>query len=276
MGFAVPGLMLTTALLCGLGVGLSASADSAETPSSLVAATPVAAATAETAASSPSSGPAPEAAADAESPAVPTPATAAASDGAPSSSPTGAPVYLTFDDGPDPKITPQVLDLLAAHNATATFFVQGSQVQAYPELTRRIAAEGHSVQNHAWNHPRLTELAPDEVINSQLLPTSETIALNTGIAPSCLRAPYGATSPAVVEAAATVGLDVVGWNVNPGDYDDPGAAQIADYVLYNLTPGSIVLLHDAGAGVRQQTVDALATLLPEMAARGFQPQALCQ
>ena len=69
---------------------------------------------------------------------------------------------------------------------------------------------------------------------------------------------------------------MVHWHINPADYNDPGSAQIATHVLNNLTSGSIVLLHDAGSGARQQTVDALATLLPEMAARGFQPQALCQ
>lgn len=229
----------------------------------------------------PASAPAP--AADPESLGAPTPATTTGEENQttgdesqPRPTATGVPVYLTFDDGPDPTFTPKVLDLLAAHGATATFFVQGSQVAAYPDLARRIAAAGHSVQNHAWDHPRLTELGTDQVINSQLLPTNQVIASATGTTPTCLRAPFGATDPTVNSAAATAGLDVVGWDVNPADYDDPGAAQIAAGVLSSLAPGSVVLLHDGGSGDRQQTVDALATLLPEMATRGFAPQALCQ
>lgn len=190
--------------------------------------------------------------------------------------PVGPPVYLTFDDGPDPVITPQVLDLLAAHNAKATFFVQGSQVEAYPDLARRIVSEGHSLQNHAWNHPRLPNLTHDEITFGQLQPTNEAITAATGVTPSCLRAPYGATSPTVFSAAAAVGLEVVGWNLDPGDYNNPGASAISGFVLNNISPGSIVLLHDAGSGDRQQTVDALATLLPELSARGLAPTALCQ
>lgn len=298
MGVALPTALLTTALLAGFGTGMGIGAGLAQAAAAAEAETRVAnvseaAPTPDTAPTAPdvtttdsptaAAPPMPEAVAsvDAEStpatrpPAAPAPV-AAAPEAVPSPAPTGMPVYLTFDDGPDPHITPQVLDVLAAHDATATFFVQGSQVQAYPELTRRIAHEGHSVQNHAWSHPRLTELGTGEVINSQLLPTNEVIASTTGIAPSCLRAPYGATSAAVASAAGSVGLDVVHWHINPADYNDPGSEQIAGHVLNNLTPGSIVLLHDAGSGDRQQTVDALATLLPEMAARGFQPQALCQ
>lgn len=190
--------------------------------------------------------------------------------------PVGPPVYLTFDDGPDPVITPQVLDLLAAHNAKATFFAQGSQVQAYPDLARRIVAEGHSLQNHAWNHPRLPDLPQSEITYGQLQPTNDAIAAATGVTPTCLRAPYGATSPTVYSAAASVGLEVVGWHLNPADYNDPGAAAIAGSVLGNISVGSIVLLHDAGAGDRQQTVDALAAILTELSARGLQPAALCQ
>lgn len=200
----------------------------------------------------------------------------AAVESVPPPAPTGVPVYLTFDDGPDPTFTPQVLDLLAAHGAAATFFVQGSQAQAYPELVGRMAAEGHSVQNHAWNHPRLTNLTNEEIVYSQLIPTNDVIAGVTGTAPTCLRAPFGAASPEVAAAAASAGLEMVGWHINPADYSDPGAAQITANVLPYVAPGSIVLLHDAGAGARQQTVDALATLLPELSARGYQPQALCQ
>ena len=194
----------------------------------------------------------------------------------PTPAPVGPPVYLTFDDGPDPTITPQVLDLLAANNARATFFVQGSQVQAYPELAARIVAEGHSLQSHAWNHPRLTELAVDDIVTGQLLPTNNAIQAATGTTPTCLRAPFGATGPGVYSAAANVGQEVVGWTLDPGDYYNPGAQAIAQRVLNNVRAGSIVLLHDAGAGDRQQTVDAVAAILPELAARGLQPAALCQ
>ena len=208
--------------------------------------------------------------------AAPTPAPAAPP--APEAPPArvGPPVFLTFDDGPDPAITPAVLDLLAAHNAKATFFAQGSQVQAHPELARRIVAEGHSLQNHAWNHPRLPDLSESDIVYGQLQPTNDAITAATGVAPTCLRAPYGATGPTVYNAASSMGLEVVGWHINPADYNNPGAAAIASQVLTNVWAGAIVLLHDAGSGDRQQTVDALATILPELSARGLQPTALCQ
>lgn len=189
---------------------------------------------------------------------------------------TGPPVYLTFDDGPDPTITPQILDLLKGYGAKATFFAQGSQVQAYPEVARRIVAEGHSLQNHAWNHPRLTDLAPGDIAYSQLIPTNDVITSVTGVTPRCLRTPYGATSPTVYKAAANSGLEIVGWHLNPGDYNDPGSDVIASRVFANLTVGSIVLLHDAGAGDRQQTVDAVSQILAELSARGLRAAALCQ
>lgn len=286
VGIVTRAVLLTSALAVGVGaaVGWTLSAETnetAETPP------PQTASSSTSAAPSPTPGPSVNpgnpvttpgsttAPAPTSAPAVAT-LTAPATGTAARPAPTGIPVYLTFDDGPDPAFTPQVLDALAAHGATATFFVQGSQVHAHPELTRRMAAEGHSVQNHAWNHPRLPELSIDEVIYSQLVPTNDAITAATGLTPTCLRAPFGAVSAEVYSAAAAAGLQVVNWDINPADYSDPGATQIAANVVPYLNAGSIVLLHDAGAGDRQQTVDALNTLLPELTARGYQPQALCR
>ncbi|MFC8846610.1 MULTISPECIES: polysaccharide deacetylase family protein [unclassified Micromonospora] len=187
---------------------------------------------------------------------------------------TGSPqVALTFDDGPDPQYTPQVLALLREHGVTATFCVVGENAQNHPDLIQAIVADGHTLCNHSWHHDELLGKRSVDVIRADLLRTNAAIRAavpNAQIA--YYRQPGGAWTYPVVSVAEELGLVPLHWTVDPSDWRAPGASRIANVVSAEAQPGSIVLLHDAG-GDRQGTVDALHSLLPDLAAR-FRLEAL--
>jgi peptidoglycan/xylan/chitin deacetylase (PgdA/CDA1 family) len=175
-------------------------------------------------------------------------------------------VRLTFDDGPNRKATPVILDTLAGRGVTATFFVVGSMAAANPGIVRRASTAGHRIGNHSWSHPNLTTLSRAEV-RSQLARTNETIQQATGTSPTEWRPPYGARNALVEAAARDVGLtSMVLWTVDPRDWADPPATTVRDRVLQAVRPNSIVLLHD---GTGANTAAALPKVLDGLAARGY-------
>jgi peptidoglycan/xylan/chitin deacetylase (PgdA/CDA1 family) len=175
-------------------------------------------------------------------------------------------VRLTFDDGPNRKATPAILDTLAAHDAQATFFVVGSMVAARPGIVRRAGAEGHGIGNHSWSHPNLTTLDAEQV-RSQLARTNEAIRRATGDSPTEWRPPYGARNALVEAAARDVGLtSMVLWTVDPRDWSDPPATTVRDRVLRAVRPNSTVLLHD---GTGAHTPEALPMILDGLKDRGY-------
>ncbi len=176
-------------------------------------------------------------------------------------------VALTFDDGPDPQYTPQILRSLRKHGVTATFCVTGQNASAYPELIRAIVADGHTLCNHTWDHDiALGSRSPDE-IRADLTRTSNAIHAAVPDAPiTYYRQPGGAWTYSVVSTAQELGLTPLHWTIDTRDWEAPGADPITATVLDGVVPGSIVLLHDAG-GPRQDTVDALNQILPELTAR---------
>jgi peptidoglycan-N-acetylglucosamine deacetylase len=176
-------------------------------------------------------------------------------------------VALTFDDGPDPRFTGAVLDLLRDHGVVATFFCTGMNVAAHPDLIARIAAEGHTVGNHTWSHPYLPELARDEVLR-QIDATNAAVARVTGGAPVLARPPYGARTPEVLEWLASQGMTTVLWDVDPSDWASPGTDAIVEAVAAGIRPGSVVLMHDGG-GDRWQTVAALPAVLSTLLDGGY-------
>ncbi|MFB6893065.1 polysaccharide deacetylase family protein [Kitasatospora sp. NPDC056327] len=176
-------------------------------------------------------------------------------------------VHLTFDDGPSPRYTPQVLALLAQYGVRATFFEIGQNVAAHPDVTRRVAAQGHSVQNHSWSHPDLRKLSKS-AFQYQVTATDARIRAQTGVTPTCLRPPYGGVNGAVRSGAAGLGKSIQLWSVDPQDWARPGRAAIERRVLDAVRPGSVVLFHDGG-GDRSQTVAALPAVLRTLKARGY-------
>ena len=176
-------------------------------------------------------------------------------------------VALTFDDGPDPANTPQVLDLLARYDSRATFFVLGEAAERYPELLRRVAASGNELGNHGWGHSRMTSLA-GERLAEEIRRSSNQITQLGGQKPRSVRPPYGAFNKGVVQAANELGETVVLWSIDPRDWTNPSPGQIAGRVLGNVRPGSIILLHDGG-GRRAATVRALPMILQGLRQRGY-------
>ncbi len=183
----------------------------------------------------------------------------------------GNAVYLTFDDGPLPPYTGQILDLLAQYNARATFFIIGVNAQAYPDLLQAIEQSGHTLANHTWNHESLAGMSQAE-FNQVTLQAEQ--AIGPAAAP-CLRPPYGATDAFTRAYAAELGYEIVMWNVDTLDWSQPGVEAIAASVRDNVYPGAIVLMHDGG-GNRAQTVAALETILRELSSQGYVLEALCQ
>ncbi|MGW1723241.1 glycosyltransferase [Streptomyces sp. NPDC002306] len=183
-------------------------------------------------------------------------------------------VVLTFDDGPDPKWTPRVLDILQKHHAHAVFFVTGTMASRYPDLVKRMIAEGHEVGLHTFNHPDLSYQSTAR-IDWELSQNQLALAGAAGIRSSLFRPPYSSSADAmddrswpVTEYVGSRGYLTVVNDTDSEDWRRPGV----DTIVRNATPhggkGAIVLMHDSG-GDRRQTVQALDRLIPELGAKGY-------
>jgi peptidoglycan-N-acetylglucosamine deacetylase len=185
----------------------------------------------------------------------------------------GKTVALTFDDGPDPRNTPQVLQILRASGIKATFCVIGFEARAFPDLIAAIHADGHVLCDHTESHPYLDRI-PGPAVDAQLAGPAAYLAQLVGRGPAFMRAPYGALNPNVIAIAHRQGLRVLGWSVDPSDYQRPPASTIVSRVLSQVHPGAIVLMHDGG-GDRSPTIAALPAIIAALRAQGYtfvQPQ----
>ena len=178
-------------------------------------------------------------------------------------------IALTFDDGPNPAWTPQVLALLARAHVHATFCLIGRQAKQYPGLVRAIVAQGHTLCNHTWDHDEgLPKRTPDQIRGEMTRAQRAIIDASGGVVPRLYRAPGGAWSPQVEQISRSLGMTPLKWNVDPRDWNRPGADVILGVTLATVRPGAIVLFHDGG-GRRDQTVAALAALLTRLPQGGF-------
>jgi len=179
-------------------------------------------------------------------------------------------IALTFDDGPG-EATAAILDCLEQHGATATFFVLGRHVAGREDVLRRMEALGCEVANHTFDHPRLSTV-PAARAEDELTRGSAAIAAATGRAPSLLRPPYGDWSPETLDVATRLGLKVVLWSLHTSDGDGRPASAIADTILGEARPGSVVVLHDASEDDvdRAETARAVELAVPELQAQGYQ------
>ncbi len=175
-------------------------------------------------------------------------------------------VAMTFDDGPHPSLTPRLLDILAARNIKATFYLIGSRVAQWPQITRRIAAEGHEIGNHTWSHPYLNRRSTQNVIR-EIDRTTEVIFDATGRPPVTFRPPYGAfTRSQRLMLHEHRRLPTILWSVDPQDWRRPGANAVASRILRGSRPGAIILSHDIHSG----TIAAMPATLDGLRARGMQ------
>jgi peptidoglycan/xylan/chitin deacetylase (PgdA/CDA1 family) len=183
----------------------------------------------------------------------------------------GRTVALTFDDGPDPVSTPQILDLLARHDARATFCVVTNTAMEHWRLVRRVVDEGHQLCDHTSAHdPGLARAEPADVARAMRLSGAElAAAAGDPDRPATLfRAPQGIWSPGLEQGAAAAGMRPLGWSVDPRDWTGAPAATVVAAVQRDLRDGGVVLLHDGG-GERGETVAALRELLPWLREQGY-------
>jgi cellulose synthase/poly-beta-1,6-N-acetylglucosamine synthase-like glycosyltransferase/peptidoglycan/xylan/chitin deacetylase (PgdA/CDA1 family) len=190
------------------------------------------------------------------------------------SDPSGHKVVLSFDDGPDPKYTPQILDILKRENVKATFFLVGSRAELYPDLVRRIVREGHEIGNHTYTHPNVG-LIPESQVKVELNATQRLIEAICGRSTTLFRPPYNAdANPNKAEEiqplllAQDLGYWIALEDIDTEDWSRPGVAKILERVRNGrVEGGNIVLLHDAG-GNREQTVEALPEIIEYLRNRG--------
>ncbi|WP_081676357.1 polysaccharide deacetylase family protein [Paenibacillus alvei] len=181
-------------------------------------------------------------------------------------------VALTFDDAPDNRITPLVLDILKEHNIRATFFLVGSRAKAYPGLVERMVREGHVIGNHSYNHPLLTKLTLP-AFEHQVKDTERIIEQSTGYKPRYFRPPYGEINEEQLRWAGDNGYMVVNWDVDTNDWRGLTASRILQNVMRGVRPGSIILQHASGStqnGYLHGTVKALPSIIQQLREREYE------
>ncbi|MDP1819350.1 MAG: polysaccharide deacetylase family protein [Acidimicrobiales bacterium] len=182
-------------------------------------------------------------------------------------------VSLTFDDGPDPRYTPRILEVLRRYGVRATFFQLGGMAERHPDLVRQVVAEGHAIANHTWEHRDLRGL-DDAQLTAEVDRTTEVLEEISGQPIVCIRPPRGRADPSVVARLAARDLTSVVWSADSRDFSKPGAPSIVQEALLGTQPGAIILLHDAG-GDREQTVAALPAIIEGILAQGYRIEPIC-
>ncbi|WP_082820681.1 polysaccharide deacetylase family protein [Fictibacillus phosphorivorans] len=180
-------------------------------------------------------------------------------------------VAITFDDGPDPVYTSQILDVLKKEEVHATFFLIGKRVKKYPEIVKRELREGHEIGNHTYNHPSFHTISRHKVVDETrktehlLDPAHHTDYIKL------FRPPGGTVTEKNLKVLKKEGYKIIlwSWHQDPRDWTNPGAQRIASHILTNVKNGDIILLHDSG-GNRSQTVLALKIILPKLKKMGYE------
>lgn len=182
-------------------------------------------------------------------------------------------VALTFDDGPSPIYTPQILTILKENGIKATFFMVGSNARLYPEIVKMVLAEGHAIGSHSLTHPKLTQLN-DAQLYKEVATPQDIIYKITGKKPVCLRYPFGMSNEHVRAVIRSQGMQPVPMGFNSFDYDRPGVDKIVSQVVNNLYSGQVILLHD-GYDKREQTVKALPRIIEAVKEKGLGFSPIC-
>ena len=181
-------------------------------------------------------------------------------------------IAITFDDGPTEPYTSQILDVLRAFGARATFFVLGARAQAAPDVVRRAAHDGHEIGNHTWDHAALPLRTPS-AMRETICRTSDLVQQITGRRPRVFRAPFGWRNPWLDGAARREGCEPIAWTVGVYDTDRPGVDAIVDRAIEGFVDGSILLLHDGRSldpePDASQVVEALPRIVGAAQRSGF-------
>lgn len=178
-------------------------------------------------------------------------------------------IALTFDDGPHPKYTVQILDILKKYNAKATFFVIGQNAEKYPEIVMREYSDGHEIGNHTYSHPDLKKISAENFLQ-EIEKTNRVIKDITGTEPRLFRPPGGYLSNAIVNEITEQNSTAVlwSWRQDTRDWECPSVGCIVSTVLGNLCDGDIVLFHDYNSQ-NSPTPDALEEILCKLSKQGY-------
>jgi len=168
-------------------------------------------------------------------------------------------IALTFDDGPDGKYTPKVLDILKENGVKGTFFLVGPQVSKYPDTAKRILDEGHSIGNHSWSHKDFKKMTLKQIA-SEIDRTQQEIADATGYTPHLMRAPYGNISTSLLEVLHEREMAHVYWTIDTRDWAGTSVADMRKNITDHAQPGAILLMHSFGG--KKNALDNTITLLP--------------
>jgi peptidoglycan-N-acetylglucosamine deacetylase len=177
-------------------------------------------------------------------------------------------VAMTFDDGPNPIYTPQVLDIFLEVKGKATFFMLGEQMERYPEVLGRVMDEGHEMGNHTYTHPKLSQLNREQC-EEEMIRNEKIIVDLSGKKPVVFRPPYLDYSEETVSIVQQKGYAMIGAvNLEARDWEHPGVSHIVEKSIESVKNGSILLFHD-GFGDRSQTIEAVRLLVTELTSQGF-------
>ena len=179
----------------------------------------------------------------------------------------GKMIALTFDDGPHPRYTNQILDLLARYGVKATFFEVGENVRYYPDTARRVAREGHEIGNHTDTHPHLRGIN-GALLFEEVEKCENAIKSVTGVTPTLFRPPEGVIEDSVKVMAQEKNYSLILWDVDTRDWAGRSSADIVKNVTENVSSGDIILMHDY-ISKKCHTVEALNVLIPALLNRGY-------
>ncbi len=176
-------------------------------------------------------------------------------------------IALTFDDGPHPRYTAEILALLAEYKVKATFFMIGTNVSHYPELARRVAKEGHEIGSHTFSHPHMLKITPSALLD-EIDKTERVFAENHIPKPTLFRPPEGYRTKEQSLAVKNAGYTMVVWSIDTHDWQSRPSTEIVNYVHENVQGGDILLFHDYISG-QNTTITALKQLIPKLLEDGY-------
>lgn len=178
-------------------------------------------------------------------------------------------VALTFDDGPHPRYTDVILDILKEYNVRATFFVVGENVDLYSNVLKRVFEEGHEIGNHTYTHSCLKSLSASDISDEMKRTELAVKSVIGDTAVQLFRPPEGCCNKNVVDSAVERGYKVILWTVDPRDWASSPVDTVVDNIMHNVNSGSIILCHDYNSNKHSPTPEAIRTVIPRLLSQGY-------
>ena len=177
-------------------------------------------------------------------------------------------IALTFDDGPHPRLTHRILEILERYGVKATFFMVGVNVTNYPDAAKAVLAAGHEVGNHTYTHAHVQSMSEDDLFR-ELNMCEDALDALCGYRPRLFRPPQGMVNVSVEQCVAEKDYTMILWSLDTRDWEQKDTAKIVSRVLAQVHSGDIILMHDY-IGTKSHTPDALGILIPQLLKRGFE------